>query len=109
MRNKDFADYRVKQLTRKFKIHPATQIFGRTHSELSNGKKLNAETFCHRHRLQHRIIAAAELDEVGYIRATTPVALKKLPKSLIILARRGRVRVRTIFRAFAVNSYAHPA
>jgi pyruvate/2-oxoglutarate dehydrogenase complex dihydrolipoamide dehydrogenase (E3) component len=89
---KDFADFRVKQLNRgRFKFIRANAEFLDTHTlelKAESGKRKAEIT------AKHFIIATGsrvspspipQLDEVGYITSDDAVALKKLPKSLIIL------------------------
>jgi pyruvate/2-oxoglutarate dehydrogenase complex dihydrolipoamide dehydrogenase (E3) component len=84
---KDFADFRQQQLNSgKFKFIRANASFLDAHAvQLSDGKKLTAKYF---------VIATGscvapsplpQLDAVGYITSDEAVALKQLPKSLIIL------------------------
>lgn len=84
---KEFADFRAQQLNDgRFKFIRAQAGFLDAHTvALSNGKKLTAK---------HFVIAAGssvasaplpQLNEVGFITSDDAVALKKLPKSLIIL------------------------
>ncbi len=83
---KDFADFRAQQINAgKFKFIRANAKFVAAHTvALSNGKKLTAKNF---------VVATGSsvapsplpLDEVGYITSDDAVALKRLPKSLIIL------------------------
>jgi dihydrolipoamide dehydrogenase len=84
---KDFADFRVQQLNAgKFKFIRASASFLNVHTvEWSNGKKLTA---------RHFVIATGssiappplpQLNDVGFITSDDAVALKRLPKSLIVL------------------------
>jgi pyruvate/2-oxoglutarate dehydrogenase complex dihydrolipoamide dehydrogenase (E3) component len=84
---KDFADYRVQQLNSgKFKFIRANARFLDAHTvKLDNGKKLTAK---------HFVIATGsvvappllpQLHEVGFITSDDALALKKLPKTLIVL------------------------
>jgi pyruvate/2-oxoglutarate dehydrogenase complex dihydrolipoamide dehydrogenase (E3) component len=84
---KDFADFRVKQLnSKRFKFIRANARFLDAHSlGLSNGKKLTAKHFVIATGSSIAPSPLAQLDEVGFITSDDAVALKKLPKSLIIL------------------------
>ncbi|HEX4351192.1 MAG TPA: dihydrolipoyl dehydrogenase [Verrucomicrobiae bacterium] len=84
---KDFADYRVKQLSSgKFKFIRANASFLDTHTvELSNGKKLAAKNFVIATGSSVAPVPLPQLNDVGFITSDDAVALKKLPKSLIIL------------------------
>jgi pyruvate/2-oxoglutarate dehydrogenase complex dihydrolipoamide dehydrogenase (E3) component len=83
---KDFADFRAQQLNDgRFQFLRAKATFLDAHTvELSNGKKLTAK---------HFVLATGSrvapsplpLDEAGFITSDDAVALKKLPKSLLIL------------------------
>ncbi len=84
---KDFADFRGQQLNAgKFKFIRANASFLNAHAvQLSNGEKLSAK---------HFVIATGsivspsflpQLNDIGFITSDDAVALKKLPKSLIIL------------------------
>ena len=84
---KDFADFRVQQLnSKRFKFIRANAIFLDTHTvKLSNGKKLTAKYFVIATGSRVAPSPLPQLDEVGFITSDDAVALKKLPKSLIIL------------------------
>jgi pyruvate/2-oxoglutarate dehydrogenase complex dihydrolipoamide dehydrogenase (E3) component len=84
---REFADYRVKQLeSGRFKFIRAHARFLDPHTVvLDNGKKLNA---------RHFVIATGSsvapsplpaLDDIGFLTSDDALALKQLPKSLIIL------------------------
>ncbi len=84
---KDFADHRVQQLNAgKFKFIRANAKFLDVHTiQLDNGKKLTAKNFV---IATGSIVAPSpmpQLDKVGFITSDDALALKKLPKSLIIL------------------------
>ena len=92
---KDFADYRAKQLkSGKFKFIRANAKFldpytvaltpFTVHQRPRAGHRYR-QIFCHRHRLDRVAPVPLQLDEVGCITSDDRVALKKLPKSLIIL------------------------
>ncbi len=84
---KDFADFRAQQLNAgKFKFIRANAKFLDEHTvELSNGKKLSAKSFVIATGSRVATSPLPQLDEVGFITSDDAVALKKLPKSLIIL------------------------
>lgn len=84
---KDFADYRVRQLNRgKFKFIRANAKFLDAHTvELSNGKKLTAGHFVIATGSCMGPVPLPQLNEAGFITSDEAIALKKLPKSLIIL------------------------
>ncbi|MGB7768971.1 MAG: FAD-dependent oxidoreductase, partial [Verrucomicrobiia bacterium] len=84
---KDFADYRVKQLnTGKFKFIRANARFVDAHTvKLSNGKKLTAGNFIITTGSNVASPPLPRLREVGYITSDDALALKRLPKSLIVL------------------------
>jgi dihydrolipoamide dehydrogenase len=84
---KDFADYRVRQLnTGKFKFIRANAKFLDAHTvELNNGKKLTAKNFVIATGSKVAPPPLPTLDEIGYLTSDDAIALKKLPKSLIIL------------------------
>jgi pyruvate/2-oxoglutarate dehydrogenase complex dihydrolipoamide dehydrogenase (E3) component len=84
---KDFADFRVQQLNAgKFKFIRAHARFLDAHTvQLSNGKKLSAKHFIIATGSRVAPAPLPQLDAVGYITSDDAVALKKLPKSLIIL------------------------
>jgi dihydrolipoamide dehydrogenase len=83
----DFADFRVKQLNDgRFKFIRANATFLDAHTvRLSNGRKLTAKHFVVATGSRVASAPLAQLDEVGFITSDDAVALKKLPKSLIIL------------------------
>jgi pyruvate/2-oxoglutarate dehydrogenase complex dihydrolipoamide dehydrogenase (E3) component len=84
---KDFADFRVQQLNSgKFKFIRASARFLDAHTvQLSNGKKLTAKHFVIATGSRVAPSPLPQLDEVGFITSDDAVALKQLPKSLIIL------------------------
>jgi dihydrolipoamide dehydrogenase len=84
---KDFADFRGQQLNAgKFKFIRANARFLDAHTvELSNGKKITAKQFVIATGSRVAPSPLPQLDEVGFITSDEAVALKKLPKSLIIL------------------------
>jgi dihydrolipoamide dehydrogenase len=84
---KDFADFRAQQLNDvRFKFIRANAKFLDAHTvELSNGKKLTAKNFVIATGSRVAPAPLPQLDEVGFITSDDAVALKKLPKSLIIL------------------------
>jgi dihydrolipoamide dehydrogenase len=84
---KDFADYRVQQLNSgKFKFIRANAKFVDAHTvALSNGKKLSAKNFVIATGSSVAPSPLLQLEETGYWTSDDAVALKKLPKSLIIL------------------------
>ena len=84
---KDFADFRVKQLNDgRFKFIRAKASFLDAHTlQLSNGKKLTAKSFVVATGSRVSNPPLPELNQVGFITSDDAVALKKLPKSLIIL------------------------
>jgi pyruvate/2-oxoglutarate dehydrogenase complex dihydrolipoamide dehydrogenase (E3) component len=84
---KDFAGHRVQQLNAgKFKFIRANAKFLNAHTvQLSNGKKLTAKHFVIATGSSVAPAPLPQLDEIGYITSDDAVALKKLPKSLIIL------------------------
>ena len=84
---KDFADFRAQQLnTGKFKFIRANAKFLDAHTvELSNGKKLTAKNFVIATGSSVAPSPLPQLNDVGFITSDDAVALKKLPKSLIIL------------------------
>ena len=83
----DFADFRVKQLNAgKFKFIRANAQFLDAHTvQLSNGKKLTAKHFVIATGSRVAPPPLAQLNQIGFITSDDAVALKKLPKSLIIL------------------------
>ncbi len=84
---KDFADFRVKQLNDgRFKFIRSYASFLDAHTLLlSNGKRLTAKYFVIATGSRVAPSPLPQLDEVGYLTSDDAVALKKLPKSLIIL------------------------
>jgi len=84
---KDFADFRVKQLNDgRFKFIRANASFLDAHKvKLSNGRKLTAKHFVVATGSRVSPAPLPQLEEVGFITSDDAVALKKLPKSLIIL------------------------
>lgn len=82
-----FADYRHGQLkSGKFKFIRAMARFTDEHTvELSNGKKLTAKNFVIATGSKIAPSPLPSLDEVGYLTSDTALALKKLPKSIIVL------------------------
>ncbi len=84
---KDFADFRVQQLNSgKFKFIRANAKFLDAHTiQLSDGKKLMAKNFVISTGSTVAPSPLPQLDEVGYIMSDDAIALKKIPKSLIIL------------------------
>jgi dihydrolipoamide dehydrogenase len=84
---KDFADFRVQQLNAgKFKFIRAHATFLDVHTvKLSNGRKLTAKHFVIATGSRVSSAPLPQLEEVGFITSDDAVALKKLPKSLIIL------------------------
>jgi dihydrolipoamide dehydrogenase len=84
---KDFAGFRVQQLNSgKFKFIRANATFLDTHTvELDKGKKLTARNFVVATGSSVAPSPLPQLDEVGFITSDDAIALKKLPKSLIIL------------------------
>ena len=83
----DFARFRVKQLhAGRFQFIRANASFLDTHTvKLSNGKKLTAKHFVIATGSRVSPSPMPQLDDVGYITSDDAVALKQLPKSLIIL------------------------
>jgi dihydrolipoamide dehydrogenase len=84
---KDFADFRVQQLNAgKFKFIRANASFLDAHTvKLSSGKKITAKHFVIATGSRVAPAPLAQLNEVGFITSDDAIALKKLPKSLIIL------------------------
>ena len=84
---KDFADFRVQQLnTGKFKFIRANARFLDAHTvELSDGKKLTARHFVIATGSSVAPSPMPQLDKIGFITSDDALALKRLPKSLIIL------------------------
>lgn len=84
---KDFADYRVKQLTSgRFEFIRAHARFTDPHTvELSDGKKITAEYFVVSTGSRIAPSPFASLDEVGYLTSDDALELDHLPKSLIVL------------------------
>ena len=84
---KDFADFRVQQLNAgKFKFLRANASFLDAHTvKLSTGKKITARNFVIATGSRVAPPPLSQLDDAGFITSDDAVALKKLPKSLIIL------------------------
>jgi len=84
---RDFADFRVQQLNAgKFKFIRTNATFLDAHTvALSNGKKLTAKHFVIATGSRVAPSPLPQLEEVGFITSDDAVALKQLPKSLIIL------------------------
>jgi dihydrolipoamide dehydrogenase len=84
---KDFADFRAQQLNGgKFKFIRANAKFVDAHTvALSDGKKLTAKHFVIATGSSVAPSPQPQLEEVGYWTSDDAVALKKLPKSLIVL------------------------
>jgi pyruvate/2-oxoglutarate dehydrogenase complex dihydrolipoamide dehydrogenase (E3) component len=84
---KDFADFRVKQLNAgRFKFIRANAKFLDAHTVgLDTGKKISAKNFVIATGSRVAPAPLPQLDEVGFITSDDAVALKRLPKSLIIL------------------------
>src|ERR1051325_9415866 len=84
---KDFADYRVKQLSSgKFEFIRANARFTDPHTvELGDGKKITAEYFVVSTGSRIAPSPFESLDEVGYITSDEALTLDHLPKSLIVL------------------------
>jgi pyruvate/2-oxoglutarate dehydrogenase complex dihydrolipoamide dehydrogenase (E3) component len=84
---RDFADFRVQQLNAgKFKFIRANATFLDAHTvQLHNGKKLTSKHFVIATGSSVAPSPLPQLDDVGFITSDEAVALKKLPKSLIIL------------------------
>src|ERR1700729_3931957 len=84
---KDFANFRVQQLNSgKFKFIRANARFLDAHTvELSNGKKLTAKNFVVATGSSVAPSPLPQLNEVSFITSDDALALKRLPKSLIIL------------------------
>jgi pyruvate/2-oxoglutarate dehydrogenase complex dihydrolipoamide dehydrogenase (E3) component len=84
---KDFADYRVHQLnSRKFHFIRAGAKFLDPHTlQLTNGKKLTAKSFVISTGSVVSPSPLSQLNEVGYLTSDDALALKTLPKSLIVL------------------------
>ena len=84
---KDFADFRAQQLNDgRFKFIRANARFLDAHTvTLSDGKKITAKHFVIATGSRVAPAPLPQLDEVGFITSDEAVALKKLPKSLIIL------------------------
>ena len=84
---KDFADYRVRQLNgKKFQFIRARAKFLDPHTlKLSNGKRLSAGNFV---ITTGSVVAPSplcQLNDLGCLDSDSALALKKLPKSLIVL------------------------
>jgi dihydrolipoamide dehydrogenase len=84
---KDFADHRVRQLNSgKFKFIRANARFLDAKTlELGNGKKLAAKNFVIATGSSVAPAPLPQLDDAGFITSDDAVALKRLPKSLIVL------------------------
>ncbi len=84
---KDFADFRAQQLAGgKFKFIRARAAFLDAHTVgLGGGKKLTAKSFVLATGSRVAPAPLPQLNEVGFITSDDAVALKRLPKSLIIL------------------------
>jgi dihydrolipoamide dehydrogenase len=84
---KDFADFRAQQLNAgKFKFIRANANFLDAHTlELSDGKKLTAKYFVIATGSQVSPAPLPQLNDIGFLTSDDAVALKKLPKSLIVL------------------------
>jgi len=84
---RDFADFRVQQLNAgKFKFIRANAKFLDAHTvALNHEKKLTAKHFVIATGSRVAPAPLPQLDETGYITSDDAVALKKLPRSLIIL------------------------
>jgi pyruvate/2-oxoglutarate dehydrogenase complex dihydrolipoamide dehydrogenase (E3) component len=84
---KDFADYRVRQLNGgQFKFIRAQARFLDDHTlALSNDKQLTAKSFVIATGSRVAPAPMPQLNEVGFITSDEAIALKKLPKSLIVL------------------------
>jgi pyruvate/2-oxoglutarate dehydrogenase complex dihydrolipoamide dehydrogenase (E3) component len=84
---KDFADFRVQQLnSKRFKfIRANAKLLGGHTIRLSNGQKLAAKNFVIATGSSVAPSPLPQLNDVGFITSDDAVALKKLPKSLIIL------------------------
>ena len=84
---KDFADFRAQQLNAgKFKFIRAHAKFLDAHTvELSGGKKLTAKHFVIATGSRVAPAPLPQLNEIGFITSDDAVALKKLPRSLILL------------------------
>jgi len=84
---KDFADFRAQQLNAgRFQFIRANATFLDAHTvALSNGKKLTAKQFVIATGSRVAPAPLPHLNEVGYLTSDDAVALKRLPKSLIIL------------------------
>jgi pyruvate/2-oxoglutarate dehydrogenase complex dihydrolipoamide dehydrogenase (E3) component len=84
---KDFADFRAQQLNGgKFKFIRANAKFLDAHTiKLSNGKNLSAKNFGIATGSSVAPSPLPQLNEIGFITSDDAIALKKLPKSLIIL------------------------
>jgi pyruvate/2-oxoglutarate dehydrogenase complex dihydrolipoamide dehydrogenase (E3) component len=84
---RDFADYRVRQLgSGKFKFVRASAKFLNAHTlRLNNGKKVTAKNFVIATGSKVAPSPLPQLNEAGYITSDGALALKRLPKSLIVL------------------------
>ena len=84
---KDFADFREQQLNDgRFKFIRANAKFLDAHTvQLDNGKKITSKSFVIATGSRVASAPLPQLDDVGFITSDDAVALKKLPRSLIIL------------------------
>jgi pyruvate/2-oxoglutarate dehydrogenase complex dihydrolipoamide dehydrogenase (E3) component len=84
---KDFADYRVKQLeSGRFKFTRANARFQDAHTvALDNGQQVTAKYFVIASGSRVAPVPLPQLAEIGCLTSDEALALKKLPKSLIIL------------------------
>jgi pyruvate/2-oxoglutarate dehydrogenase complex dihydrolipoamide dehydrogenase (E3) component len=84
---KDFADYRVQQLnSKKFKFIRAGAKFLDSHTlQLTSGKKLTAKNFVISTGSAVAPSPLPQLNDAGFLTSDDALALKKLPKSLIVL------------------------
>jgi len=84
---KDFADYRVQQLTAgKFELVRAMARFTDPHTlALSNGRTLTAKDFVIATGSTLAPSPLPQLNEVGYLTSDTALELKRLPRSIIVL------------------------
>ncbi len=84
---KDFADFREQQLNDgRFKFIRANAKFLDAHTvQLDNGKKITSKSFVIATGSRVAPTPLPQLDDVGFITSDDAVALKKLPRSLIIL------------------------
>lgn len=84
---KEFADYRVKQLTSgKFALIRAMGRFSDEHTlELSNDRKLTAKHFVIATGSRVANSPLHQLNDVGFLTSDSALTLTKLPRSLIVL------------------------